>query len=106
MEKTVVFLPLIIFGGFFALMVVGFFFLVLKLVKKGKDSEWKGKLVEKKYVEGEDFDSGDKKDYYTLIFETGEGKRIKVGTDRGTYDEYKVDDQAEKVKGEFRPRKL
>lgn len=106
MEKTVVFLPLIIFGGFFALMIVGFLALVLKLVKKGKDSAWKGKLVEKKYVEGEDFDSGDKKDYYTLIFETSEGKRIKVGTDRGTYDEYKVGDQAEKVKGEFRPRKL
>ncbi|PIU33638.1 hypothetical protein COT03_02805 [Candidatus Shapirobacteria bacterium CG07_land_8_20_14_0_80_39_18] len=106
MEKTVVFLPMIIFGGFFLLLVVGFFVLVFKLVKKGRDSAWKGKLVEKKYVEGEDFDTDRKTDYFTLIFETDEGKQIKVGVDRQTYDEYKIGDQAEKRKGEFRPRKL
>lgn len=106
MGKTTALIPLLIFGGFFGLMIFGFFAIVLKLLKKGKDSEWKGKLVEKKYFEGEDFDSGDKKDYYTLIFETSEGKRIKVGTDKETYDDYKVGDQAEKVKGKFRPQKL
>jgi len=106
MEKTAFFLPLKIFGFFFLFLIIGFFALIVKLVKKGRDSSWKGELIEKKYVEGEDFDSGMKKDYFTLIFKTDAGKQIKVGTNKKIYDEYKVGDKAEKVKGDFHPKKI
>lgn len=106
MEKTVVFLPIIVFGVVFLILILGFLGLIIKLVKKGKDSFWKGELIDKKYVQGEDFDTGRKEDYYTLIFKTEEGKQIKVGVAREVYDEYKIGDRAEKVKGDFHIKKL
>ena len=106
MEKDLVFLPMKIFGGVFILLIVGFFALVIKLVKKGKDSFWKGELIDKKYVEGEDFDTEVKKDYFTLIFKTDEGKQVKVGTSKKIYDEYQIGDRAEKKKGDFHPQKI
>ena len=95
-----------IFGVFFGFLVFVFLAVVFKLIKKGRDSAWEGELVDKKYTEGEDFDTGAKKDYYTLIFKTKEGKTIKVGTGKEIYDNFKVGDWAEKVKGEFRPKKI
>ena len=106
MEKTIVFLPMIIFGGVFFLLIIGFFVLVIKLVKKGRDSAWTGELLEKKYVEGEDMDTDMKKDYFTLIFKTDQGKQVKVGVGRQVYDDYKIGDRAEKVKGDFHIKKL
>jgi len=106
MEKKIIFLPMIFFGVIFLVLIIGFLGLVIKLIKRGRDSAWSGELVEKKYFEGEDMDTDLKKDYFTLIFKTKEGKQVKVGVDKKTYDSYKVGDKAEKIKGEFHPRKL
>jgi hypothetical protein len=106
MEKSLVFLPIKIFGIFFLLLIIGFLALVFKLVKKGKDSSWKGELIDKTCIEREDFDSGIKKDYFTLIFKTDVGKQVKVGVDKKTYDDYKIGERAIKEKGKFHIQKI
>lgn len=106
MGKGIVFLPIIIFFGFFGLIVAGFFLIVFKLIKKSKASHWQGKLIDKKHLQARDFDTDLMNDYYTLIFKTTEDKQIKVGVSKKVYDEYKIGDKAEKRKGELHPRKL
>ena len=104
--KFLFFLPIIGFFAFFGLLVLGFLIFVFKLVKKGKDSAWIGKLVDKKYAEKDKEDSNLKEHFYTLVFETKEGKTVKVGTSLKVYNEYKIGDRAEKKKGELWPKKL
>lgn len=41
------FLPIILFFGFFGILVVGFIALVIYLVNKGKQDAWTGKLIDK-----------------------------------------------------------
>lgn len=107
MGKTIVFLPIIIFFGFFGLLIFGFLLLVLKLIKKGKDSAWQGKLVDKKHLQKRDDENSKKiNDFFTLVFEVNEGKQVKVGVDKKEYDKWQINDQAEKKKGEFRPKKI
>jgi len=106
MGKTTAFVPLIIFFGFFGVLILGFFTLIFKLIKKGKNSSWEGKLVDKDHIEVDDDDSSYKKDYYSLVFETKEGKKIKVGVTKKVYGEYKIGDKAKKEKGKFHPEKI
>jgi nitrogen fixation protein FixH len=104
MEKTVVFLPMILFGGFFLLLIVGFFALVIKLVSKSKAMSWKGEIIDKKYFHREAFD--EKEDIYSVVVKTEEGKEMKIGVGRQDYEDYKVGDKLEKKKGELRPKRI
>lgn len=104
--KILVFLPMIIFFSFFLILVLGFFVLIFKLIKKGRDSAWKGTLIDKKYFEKDREDSQLKDHFYTLVFETDEKKSVKVGVSKEIYATYKTGDRAEKVKGELYIKKL
>lgn len=81
-----------------------------KLIKgkaaKRKKSSWKGRLVDKKHLEYEDDDSAYTKDLYTLYFETIEGKQIKINVSKKVYEDWEVDEKAEKTEGELLPEKI
>ena len=51
MEKYVVFGPIIIFFGIFALLIIGFFVLVAKLVLKARGDAWIGEVIDKNHIE-------------------------------------------------------
>lgn len=106
--EMIIFLPIILFFGFFFLLVAGFLFVVFKLIMKGKNMAWKGTLKDKKYVQKDVDDDGFHKTehFYTLIFETEEGKQIKLGVARGVYDQWNIGDKGEKKKGEIWPKKI
>ena len=107
MEKTIIFLPIIIFFGFFGLLILGFFLLVFKLIKKGKASAWEGELVDKTHFQRRDFDNSKKiNHFFTLVFKTKEAKQIKVGVSQGEYDQWQIGNKGEKRKEELRVRKV
>jgi len=106
MEKMVVFGPIIVFFLIFLSLIIGFLMLVVKLVLKGKASSWQGTLVDKMHKTGSDMDSDETKHYFTLVFETADSKKIKVGTSKKVYDEYKIGDKAIKKSGELWPHKI
>lgn len=87
------------------MLIVGFLFLVIKLVKKGKDSFWTGEVIDKKHIQRRDSESKRMNDFYTIIFKTDNGKQVKVGVAKEEYDDWKVGDKGEKKKGQFKPKK-
>lgn len=103
-----VFGPIILFFGFFFLLVIGFLFLIFKLVMKGKKSAWKGTLVDKQHNTKDVDDDGHHKTehYYSLIFQTEDNKRIPIAVAKEAYDKWSPGDKAEKVEGEFWPKKI
>lgn len=106
-EKLVVFGPMLIFFLFFGALVIGFLFVVFKMILRGRKSAWKGVLIDKLYDERRDFDHLKKiNQFYTLVFKTDEGKEIKIGTSKTIYDSYKIGDKAEKKSGELWPKKV
>lgn len=93
--------------GFFGLLIVGFLFVVFKLVSKSKSSYWKGEVIDKKHNQRRDFDNPKKmENFYHLVVKTEEGKEIKVGVSQKDFDSWKIGDEAEKRKGELRPCKV
>jgi hypothetical protein len=72
-------------------------------VSKKKSEVWKGELIKKSWNPG-DMDNSPS---YTLIFKTEEGKKKKFHTpDQRYYDTWEIGDRAEKVKGDFFPKKV
>ncbi|MCX6730421.1 MAG: hypothetical protein NTZ55_01090 [Candidatus Roizmanbacteria bacterium] len=57
MEKYIVFGPIVIFFGFFFLLIIGFFVLIGKLFIKGKNQAWKGEVIDKVKFEKKDDDT-------------------------------------------------
>jgi len=108
MGKIFVFLPMIMFMGFFLLLILGFLFLVFKLIKKSKNMAWKGEVIDKMHKQRRDFDNPKRMlDFYTIIFKTEEGKPMKIGVSAQDFQtKWQVGDKAEKKKGELWPRKL
>jgi len=105
-EKACIFGPIIIFFTIFALLVVGFIILVVKLINKGRKMAWVGTLVDKMHKSRRDSDSNREEHFYTLVFKTTEEKIVKVGTSKEVYDTYNIGDQAEKKSGELWPKKI
>lgn len=107
MEKTLFFLPMIIFFGVFLLLILGFFRLVFKLVKKSKDMAWKGEVIDKMHKQKEDIDSDKIQDFYTIVFKTEDGKQLKIAVTAQDYQtKWNIGDKAEKKKGELWPKKI
>ena len=100
------FLPIILFFGFFGILIVGFIVLVVYLINKGKNMAWKGTLINKLFNEKRDSESNRMEYFYTLVFKTEEGKELKVGVSREVYDDYKIGDKAKKDKGKLQPEKI
>jgi hypothetical protein len=105
-EMIVIFAPIVIFFGFFALLIVGFLLLVIKLVAGGRKMAWTGTLVDKLHNTKDEDDSKRVNHFYTLVFKTNEGKEIKVGTSKEMFDQYTIGDRAEKKSGEFWQKKI
>jgi len=72
-------------------------------VAKKKKEVWKGELIKKSWNPGD----MDNTPSYTMIFKTEEGKKKRFNTpDQRYYDQWEVGDRAEKVKGDFFPKKV
>jgi hypothetical protein len=104
MEKTIVFGPIIIFFGFFGLLVIGFIALIIKLISKSKNEEWTGIIVDKKHNQVEDDESGATHDYYYLVVKMDTGKERKVGLSGTLWSDFKVGDRLKKPKGKLFPQ--
>jgi hypothetical protein len=67
--------------------------------------EWRGQLVDKKVHTSED-DQGFDQTSYSLIFRTDDGKKKSIKVQKALYDMWKVDDRAEKLAGEWWPKRV
>lgn len=105
MEKAVVFGPMIIFGVFFGVMVVGFLAIVFKLISKAKNDSYRGKVIKKTFFTSENTE-GDSTDFYTLELECEDGKNRKVPVGASEYKAAKEGDIYIKEKGKLRPHKI
>jgi hypothetical protein len=76
--------------------------LVSLFVHKRKGEEWKGELVKKKYNSGDE----DTTETFTLVFKREDGKKRRFQVHRQIFDSWVEGDKAEKVKGEFSPKKI
>jgi hypothetical protein len=99
----VIFLPIIIFFGFFALLVGGFLFLVFKIIFKTRSSYWKGEIIDKKYNEREEDDK--KVGYCVLVVKTDEGVTRNIAVTSAMYQSCNIGDTLEKPKGKLNPVK-
>jgi len=96
-----VFLPIILFFGFFGILVIGFIALVIYLVNKGKQDAWTGEVIDKIYKERRDMDSNRMEHFFTLVIKTTDGRTKKVGVAQNIYNQYKIGDKAKKEKGKL-----
>lgn len=83
------------------LVIVVTIFFTLKS-KKQKESSWKGELIKKKDISDEDNENH----VYRLIFLTDSGKKVKVSVKEDFYNNARVGDKYEKIKGEYIPQKI
>ena len=106
MEKAAVFGPLVLFFGFFLLLIILFIGFIVKLVLKSKNEEWSGVVTDKKVNEVEDFDSGVKRDNYFLVVKMDTGKERKIGLSQQLWENFKVGDKLHKPAGKLFPDKI
>ena len=106
MEKTVVFGPIIIFFVFFALLVIGFFALIIKLISKSKNEDWLGTIIDKKHNTFEDSDDNSIHDNYFLVVKMDTGKTRNVGLAKTKWAEFEIGDRLHKPKGKLFPEKI
>ncbi len=106
MEKTIVFLPIIIFFSIFTVLIFLFIGLVLKLLKKQRDSYWIGEIIDKKHTESRDFDTNDLVDTYYMVVKCDDGKERKAGLSSSSFNDFQVGDRVEKKKGDLHPKKI
>jgi hypothetical protein len=85
MEKIIIFLPIVIFFGVFALLAGGFLLLVFKLVMKSKNSSWTGEVI---------------------VVMTDLGKEMKVGLSGPMWEQFNKGDKIKKEKGKLFPEKI
>jgi hypothetical protein len=110
MEKYVIFGPMIIFMGFFGLLILGFFYLVVKLIRRGLKDYWTGTILNKLYNERKDKEIGENighsDRFYTLLIKTDSGQERKIAVSSKFYNECNVGDRLEKKKGKAWPEKI
>jgi len=104
--KWIVFGPIIVFFGFFAILVIGFLALVTKLVISGKNSSWQGKIIDKKLITRRDSDTNLMKYYYSFVIKPNTGRDIKIAVAKEMYDKCKIGDEMKKEKGKLYPEKI
>jgi hypothetical protein len=109
MGKTIVFLPIIIFFGFFGLLVVGFFALIAKLFFKAKAQSWEGVVLDKgHHIKEEKDEDGFKKqhNFYSLKVQLDNGEIHNIPVTADFYQKIKVGDRLKKEKGALWPKKV
>jgi hypothetical protein len=85
-----------VIGFVVATAIVTFF------VQRMRTSEWKGELIKKRHNPG-DMDTTES---FSFVFRTDDGKKKRFQTKRVVFDTWNVGDRAEKVKGEYFPRRV
>jgi hypothetical protein len=106
MEKIIIFLPIVIFFGVFALLAGGFLLLVFKLVMKSKNSSWTGEVIDKVHNQKKDSDSHRMENFYYLVVMTDLGKEMKVGLSGPMWEQFNKGDKIKKEKGKLFPEKI
>jgi len=76
--------------------------LVSLFVSKRKGEEWKGELVKKKHTSGD----ADTTETFTLVFKKEDGKKRRFTVRREVFDSWTEGDKAEKLKGDFTPKRI
>jgi hypothetical protein len=104
MEKYIVFGPIILFFGFFFLLIVGFFALIGKLILKGKNQAWVGEVIEKVAFEKEDDDTKRKTRLLSLKVKLKNGEIHSIPAHVDFFNTVKVGDTLEKEKGALWPK--
>ncbi len=105
MEKLIVLLPVIIFFGFFGLIVLVFFIVIFKIILKTKQSEWHGEVIDKIY-ETRRKDIKTFSHFYTLVVKTNDGQIRKVAVTKEMFDSCQIGDKLVKPKGLLNPRRV
>jgi len=106
MEKYIVFGPIIIFFGFFGLLILGFFLLVGKLVLKAKSDAWVGEVIDKGHNTKKDSDSKRLEHFYFYRVRLENGEEHNIATSIKFWNEIKVGDKLKKDKGSLWPKKI
>ena len=105
MEKAIVFGPIILFFGFFGLLIIGFFVLIGKLISKSKNESWQGEVVDKKHNQTTDIDDNLVNNYY-LVVKMDNGTERNIGLSSVMWDGFKIGDKIQKPKGKLYPEKI
>jgi hypothetical protein len=107
-EKIIIFGPIIIFFLIFGALVIGFLTVVIKMIFKGRQSAWKGEVVDKLFNErrGSFEDHRKISQFYTVVFKTDAGSTLKLAVTRQMYDDLKIGDRVEKKSGTMWPQKI
>ncbi len=103
MEKYIVFGPIILFFGFFFLLILGFFALIGKLFMKGKNDSWKAEVIEKNVSIQKDDDSKRTTRLLSLRIQLENGETHNIPATVDFYNKVKVGDKLEKKKGALWP---
>lgn len=106
MEKYIVFGPLIIFFGFFGLLILGFFLLIGKLVLKAKNDAWIGEVIDKSHVVKDKDDSNQKEHLYSYRVRLENGEEHGIAATKEFYDQLKIGDKLKKDKGSLWAKKI
>ncbi len=106
MEKYVIFGPMVIFLGFFVLLVVGFLLLVGKLFMKGKNQSWIGEVIDKSTVTKEKDGGFGKETFLSLKVQLENGEVHSIPATREFFNEIKIGDKLKKDKGALWPKKI
>lgn len=106
MEKYIVFGPIIIFFGFFFLLIFGFFALVAKLVFKAKNDEWVGEVIDKSHVVRNKDESNLKEHLYSYKVQLENGEVHGIAASLKFFNEIKIGDKLKKEKGSLWPKKI
>ena len=106
MEKIIIFLPIILFFGFFGLLIFGFLAFIFKLIMKSKNSSWTGEVMDKVHNQKRDYDSHRMEDFYYLVVMTDEGKEMKIGLSGPMWEQFNKGDKIKKPKGKLFPEKI
>lgn len=105
MEKYIVFGPTILFFVVFGILVALFLGFIAKIIFKTKNSYWKGKVLEKNYIQKKE--DNKLREYFSVKVEPEDGSRIMgVAVSKILYNNIKEGDTIEKKKGELFPKKV
>ena len=97
---------MIIFFAFFALLVIGFLALVVKLIFKTKGDAWIGEVIDKSHVEKDKEDSHLKEHLYSLKIQLENGETHFIPASREFFNKIKIGDKLKKEKGQLFPKKI
>jgi len=104
-ESLVVFGPMILFGLCCLVLTLAFIFLIIYLIKKGKDQAWTGIVVAKKFNKSTDMDDNTQDNYYFEV-KLDDGKTRKIAVSSKFYNEIAEGDKLKKEKGKLWPTKI